>query len=119
MNSKLTLAKYSILIALFSIATIVKEVKCYKILGLSISPIKSHFLIFNALMNGLAEDGNEVTFLTPFQSYDSAKTVRHIRYGLPSNAQNSKGKRIKHLHIEFEMTNSHFYTCTNRSIGTE
>lgn len=95
MSSKLTLAKYLILIALFFVATIVKELNCYKILGLSISPTNSHFLFFNALMNGLAEDGNEVTFITPFQSYSSAKSVRHIQYGLPSDAHNSKGKRMK------------------------
>ncbi|XP_055304711.1 UDP-glycosyltransferase UGT5-like [Sitodiplosis mosellana] len=106
MSSKLTLTKCSILIALFSAATVIKEVNSYKILGISIFPKKSHFIFFNALMNGLAEDGNEVTFLTPFQSYDPAKNLRHIRFKFPSS-------RDRPIHSTLDMNGLNCFAFKN------
>lgn len=43
-------------------------------------------------MRGLAEDGNNVTFITPFQPYNPHKSLRHIRFEFPIDIQNANGK---------------------------
>lgn len=39
----------------------------YKILGIFPAPSKSHYFIGQALLEGLAEDGHEVTIVSPFK----------------------------------------------------
>lgn len=90
------ISKFTISIVLMMIANEIQNVNSYKILGISVSMMKSDFIFLNALMKGLAEDGNEVTFITPFQPYDSpTKNYRHIRIEFPVDNHNSKGKPRK------------------------
>lgn len=89
MNLKSAIICCLILIALLFVPT---GVNSYKILGISFSSIKSHFIFFNSLMRGLAEDGNNVTFITPFQPYNPHKSLRHIRFEFPIDIQNANGK---------------------------
>lgn len=41
-------------------------VNCYKILGIFPSMSKSHFVVGNALMRGLAKAGHNVTVISPY-----------------------------------------------------
>lgn len=68
-----------------------KYVNSFKILGVSISSMKSHHAFFSAIMKGLADDGNNVTFISPFESSTSIQNLREIRFDNPIDINNSKG----------------------------
>lgn len=65
----------STLLTLWSFSNVVDS---HKILGVIFSPMKSHYIFAHALMKGLAEDGNEVTFISPVKSESSIKNLREI-----------------------------------------
>lgn len=73
--------EWAILIV-FCIITSYYNVDCYRILGVSPSTMRSHYIFFEALMKGLAEDGNNVTFISPFQSSETAN-FEEIQIDLP------------------------------------
>lgn len=45
--------------------------------------MRSHHIFFEALMKGLAEDGNNVTFISPFQSSKPTANFDEIQIDLP------------------------------------
>lgn len=63
----------------------------YKILGVSISTMKSQHIFFSSLMKGLANDGNEVTYISPFQSSKPIKNLREILFDNSFDINNSEG----------------------------
>lgn len=65
----------SVLITLCSLSNVVNS---HKILGVIFSPMKSHYIFAHALMKGLAEDGNQVTFISPVKSETAIKNLREI-----------------------------------------
>lgn len=67
----------------FCIITSYNNVDCYRILGVSPSTMRSHHIFFEALMKGLAEDGNNVTFISPFQSSKPTANFDEIQIDLP------------------------------------
>lgn len=60
------------------ICVICCDVDAYRILGVFPVASQSHFYVGNALMEGLAEKGHDVTVLSPFDSNNSYKNYKHI-----------------------------------------
>lgn len=70
----------------FGICALLPIVFEYRILGVFPVPSKSHYYVGEALMQGLAERGHEVTLISPFQSSnpinnnnEQAKLTRYIQ----------------------------------------
>lgn len=51
---------------------------CYKILGVFICPSRSHYYVGHALMKGLADDGHEVTIVSPFTQKKPIKNYNEV-----------------------------------------
>lgn len=83
-----------VLLILFCIIINYKEVKCYRVLGVSVSRMKSHEFFFKALMKGLAEDGNNVTFISHFQSTTPTPNLEEIQIDLPIEVEKELGITI-------------------------
>lgn len=72
----------------FALCVISSTVKSYKILGVLQSASKSHYIIGHAIMKALAEEGNDVTVLTPFKekypikNYEEVYLERSVSDGL-------------------------------------
>lgn len=64
--------------ALFLAVLCVLCVDCYKILGVFHPAAKSHYIVGNALMKGLAEAGHQVTILTAFKEKNPIKNYEEI-----------------------------------------
>lgn len=56
----------------------VNSVKSYKILGVNPLPLESHNDFIYELMKGLADDGNEVTFISTLKSSSPIKNLTEI-----------------------------------------
>lgn len=50
----------------------------YKILGIFPIGSKSHYYIGHALLEGLAEDGHDVTIISPFEAKNQHKNYKQI-----------------------------------------
>lgn len=72
------------------------NVGAYKILSVFPIPGKSHFLMGNALMEGLAEAGHEVTVIAPFQAKNSYKNYKSVVFD-PSVLEFRKSKTTFNL----------------------
>lgn len=59
-------------------ATFINALDAYKILGVFPSMYKSHTIIGEALMTGLAKSGHEVTVVTGFPYTKNTKNYTHI-----------------------------------------
>lgn len=66
-------------------------VTSYKILGVSISTMKSQHIFFSSLMKGLAIDGNDVTFISPYKYSKPIKNLREILFDNTFDINNSEG----------------------------
>lgn len=53
--------------SLFVLLFFASFANCYKILCVFPLPSRSHYYVGHALMKGLAEDGHQVTIVSPFQ----------------------------------------------------
>lgn len=51
---------------------------CYKILGVYPCASKSHYYVGQALMEGLANDGHEVTIVSPFTEKKTIKNYKEV-----------------------------------------
>lgn len=63
----------------------------FKILGVSVSSMKSHHSFFSGIMKGLADDGNNVTFFSPIEASEPIKNLREIQFDNPIDIHNSEG----------------------------
>lgn len=54
------------------------HVNAYKVLGIFHTISKSHYIVGNALMKGLAEAGHEVTIISPFREKNPPKNYKEI-----------------------------------------
>lgn len=72
------LSQISTCTILITLCIIITTVNSYKILGITFSPLPSHYTFTHALMKGLADDGNEVTFLSPMEAKNPIKNLRDI-----------------------------------------
>lgn len=69
----------SILLALFTLISIeISGVVSYKILGIFPTAAPSHYIVGRALMQGLAADGNEVTYISPFKDENPPPNYNEI-----------------------------------------
>lgn len=50
----------------------------YRILGVFAIPVKSHYYVGQALMQGLAERGHEVTVISPFAAKNPIKNYNEV-----------------------------------------
>lgn len=75
-------------VVLFALCVISSTVNSYKILGVLQSASKSHYIIGHAIMKALAQDGHQVTVLTPFKekysipNYEEVYLERSVSDGL-------------------------------------
>lgn len=54
------------------------SINCYKILGVFPCPSRSHYAVGHALMKGLADDGHEVTMVSPFSQNQPIKNYTEV-----------------------------------------
>lgn len=54
------------------------SIQCYKILGIFHTMSKSHTIVGESLMNGLAEAGHDITMITAYPQKNLPKNVKEI-----------------------------------------
>lgn len=69
------------------------QVDAYRILGVFPTPSFSHFVLGSRLMKALAENGHDVTMISPYKEKKSLKNYREIV--LEEVFKKSEGKVIK------------------------
>lgn len=74
--------EFSIFSLSITFCIIANTVNSYNILGVNFSPIQSHYNFSYALMKGLADDGNDVVFISPVKSSNPIKNLREIHIDL-------------------------------------
>ncbi|KAJ6649556.1 UDP-glucosyltransferase 2 [Pseudolycoriella hygida] len=57
---------------------LISLINCFKILGVFPCPSRSHYSVGHALMKGLADDGHEVTMVSPFSQTKSIENYTEI-----------------------------------------
>lgn len=68
----------SLVFAVTIAATFRNEADAYKILSIFPNYARSHWIVGNALMKGLADAGHEVTIISPFLEKNPPKNYRQI-----------------------------------------
>lgn len=81
-----------VLVSIFFLCVIISNVSSYKILGVFHLPCRSHHIVGNALMKGLARAGHEVTIITAFKEKDTIENYEEI-YLENSLQEAMKGKK--------------------------
>lgn len=66
------------LIAIVLATVTYHDVDAYKILGVFPMVARSHYIVGNALMKGLADAGHEVTIISPFQEKNPIKNYKEV-----------------------------------------
>lgn len=69
---------YSFGIIIFALCAVFTSVNCFRILGIFHNPSKSHFIVGEALMTGLAAKGHDVTMVSAFNHTKPIKNFRSI-----------------------------------------
>lgn len=67
-----------LLLLLFISCVLYQNVISYKFLAILPIPSKSHYYIGQNLMKGLAEDGHEVTVISPFKEKSPIKNYKEV-----------------------------------------
>lgn len=63
---------------LSTLCVALSSVSCYRILGVFPNPAKSHYIVGDALMKGLAAKGHDVTMISAYQQIEPVKNFRAI-----------------------------------------
>lgn len=65
-------------ITFLTLCVVISVVNSYRILGIFPHPAKSHYIVGDALMKGLAAKGHEVTMISPHRQTKSIRNYRRI-----------------------------------------
>lgn len=68
----------SFCVILFALGAVVSSVCSYRILGIFPHAAKSHYIVGDALMKGLAAKGHDVTMISPHKQSKPIKNYRSI-----------------------------------------
>lgn len=83
---------------IFAIALLLGCGTCYKILGILPTPAPSHYITGNALMEGLAAGGHEVTVISPFSHSKSLQNYRAIHLdGITEKLNGKKRTKLQYV----------------------
>lgn len=77
-NNSFSLNKMRLLLLSFISCVLYQNVVSYKFLAILPIPSKSHYYIGQNLMKGLAEDGHEVTVISPFKEKTPIKNYKEV-----------------------------------------
>lgn len=66
------------IISIIVCSLLYQSVNTYRILGVFPAPSKSHYYVGQALMQGLAEKGHEVTIISPFKEKSPIKNYNEV-----------------------------------------
>lgn len=80
---------------------------CYKILGVFPCPSKSHYHLGHALMKGLADDGHEVTIVSPYSQKEPIKNYKEIL--LENSVAEFEKCRLDKIALHFNSAHAHVF----------
>lgn len=86
---------------------------CYKILGVFHQAAKSHYIVGNALMKGLAEAGHEVTIITAFKEKAPIQNYEEIymEYSLSDAIQGTRNENF--VNFKYKSASKSFVIIIN------
>lgn len=90
-------------VVLLAFCMVLSDVSCYRILGVFPNPAKSHYLVGDALMKGLAAKGHDVTMISAYKQIEPIKNFRaiHLEHSRSDAVSGTENNQIFQINSKY------------------